>query len=147
MELPQAGRGDEAPVEHRRGELDVHLQLFLEPREGTEDFVPLGLELQVDVDRAGSPSVEKGRRASGQVEGRLGPRGRAERPKEGAEAPGVDVTPEELKTWLGERVAKWWVPERWSFIAEVPKTSVGKFDKKVLRARYAEGGLDVTTLG
>ena len=28
-----------------------------------------------------------------------------------------------------------------------PKTSVGKFDKKVLRARYAEGGLDVTTLG
>jgi acyl-CoA synthetase (AMP-forming)/AMP-acid ligase II len=30
---------------------------------------------------------------------------------------------------------------------EVPKTSVGKFDKKVLRARYAEGGMEVTTLG
>jgi fatty-acyl-CoA synthase len=35
------------------------------------------------------------------------------------------------------------VPERWSFIAEVPKTSVGKFDKKVLRAQFAKGELDV----
>ena len=31
-------------------------------------------------------------------------------------------------------VAKWQLPERWTFIDEVPKTSVGKFDKKVLRA-------------
>ena len=60
--------------------------------------------------------------------------------------PGVDVTPEELKAWLGERVAKWWVPERWSFIAEVPKTSVGKFDKKVLRAKNAAGELEVDTV-
>ena len=59
--------------------------------------------------------------------------------KEGAEA---DV--EELKGFLAGRVAKWWLPERWSFIDEVPKTSVGKFDKKVLRARYAEGELEVT---
>ena len=29
------------------------------------------------------------------------------------------------------KVAKWWLPERWAFIDEVPKTSVGKFDKKV----------------
>jgi fatty-acyl-CoA synthase len=33
-------------------------------------------------------------------------------------------------------VAKWWIPERIEFIDEVPKTSVGKFDKKVLRARF-----------
>jgi Acyl-CoA synthetases (AMP-forming)/AMP-acid ligases II len=59
--------------------------------------------------------------------------------KEGAGA-GVD----DLKGFLAERVAKWWLPERWAFIDEVPKTSVGKFDKKVLRARYAEGELDVT---
>ena len=32
------------------------------------------------------------------------------------------------------------------FIDEVPKTSVGKFDKKVLRKAYADGELDVTTL-
>jgi fatty-acyl-CoA synthase len=40
-------------------------------------------------------------------------------------------------------VSKWWLPERWAIIEEVPKTSVGKFDKKVLRARHAEGGLEV----
>jgi fatty-acyl-CoA synthase len=59
--------------------------------------------------------------------------------KEGA-TPGID----DLKGFLADRVAKWWLPERWAFIDEVPKTSVGKFDKKVLRARYADGELDVT---
>jgi len=43
-----------------------------------------------------------------------------------------------LQEHLKARVAKWWVPERVEFIDEVPKTSVGKFDKKVLRARFAE---------
>ena len=38
---------------------------------------------------------------------------------------------------LRERVAKWWLPDRVEFIEEVPKTSVGKFDKKVLRAQFA----------
>ena len=59
---------------------------------------------------------------------------------------GASATPEELKTWLGERTAKWWVPERWSFITEVPKTSVGKFDKKVLRARNEAGELEIATV-
>ena len=44
------------------------------------------------------------------------------------------------------RVASWQVPERWAFIDEVPKTSVGKFDKKVLREQYAAGELEVTSL-
>ena len=35
------------------------------------------------------------------------------------------------------------MPERWTFIDEVPKTSVGKFDKKVIRSRYADGVFDV----
>ena len=56
---------------------------------------------------------------------------------------GSDTTPDELLVFLTDRVSKWWVPERWSIIDEVPKTSVGKFDKKVLRARYAAGALDV----
>ncbi len=51
-----------------------------------------------------------------------------------------------LKEFLGTRVAAWQLPERWAFIDEVPKTSVGKFDKKVLRKRYAEGELSVDTL-
>jgi fatty-acyl-CoA synthase len=47
---------------------------------------------------------------------------------------------------LAERVARWWVPERWAFITEVPKTSVGKFDKKVLRAEFAKGELEILTI-
>jgi fatty-acyl-CoA synthase len=44
-----------------------------------------------------------------------------------------------LRAHLASRVAKWWVPERWAFIAEVPKTSVGKYDKKALRTQYSSG--------
>jgi fatty-acyl-CoA synthase len=57
--------------------------------------------------------------------------------------PGAPATAETLQDFLAERVARWWIPERWAFIDEVPKTSVGKFDKKVLRARHAEGTLTV----
>jgi fatty-acyl-CoA synthase len=56
------------------------------------------------------------------------------------------VTPEELRAFLGERVPRWQLPERWSFIDEVPKTSVGKFRKITLRERYAAGELDVMKL-
>ena len=59
---------------------------------------------------------------------------------------GLSVTPAELADFLGDKVAKWWLPERWSFISEVPKTSVGKFDKKVLRKQYADGELSVDQL-
>ncbi|MEU4313187.1 long-chain fatty acid--CoA ligase [Nocardia sp. NPDC024068] len=61
-------------------------------------------------------------------------------------AEGATVTPEELREFLSAKFAKWQLPEYWTFIAEVPKTSVGKFDKKVLRARHADGELDVTTV-
>jgi fatty-acyl-CoA synthase len=57
--------------------------------------------------------------------------------------PGARATADTLQEFLAARVARWWVPERWAFIDEVPKTSVGKFDKKVLRSRYAEGRLAV----
>ena len=50
------------------------------------------------------------------------------------------------QVFLASKVARWQVPERWAFIDEVPKTSVGKFDKKTLRKRYAEGELSVETL-
>jgi fatty-acyl-CoA synthase len=55
----------------------------------------------------------------------------------------VDVAAAELREFLRDRVAHWQLPERWTFIDEVPKTSVGKFDKKVLRARFADGELSV----
>jgi fatty-acyl-CoA synthase len=55
---------------------------------------------------------------------------------------GSDLDEDALRQFLSDRVAKWWVPERVEFIAEVPKTSVGKFNKKVLRAQLADGSLD-----
>ncbi len=60
--------------------------------------------------------------------------------------PGAGTTPAELSEHLSSRIARWQLPERWTFIEEVPKTSVGKFDKKVLRKRYADGDLSVSTL-
>jgi fatty-acyl-CoA synthase len=59
---------------------------------------------------------------------------------------GEAVDPASLRDFLAARVAKWWLPERWAVIESVPKTSVGKFDKKVLRKQYADGELDVTTI-
>jgi fatty-acyl-CoA synthase len=54
---------------------------------------------------------------------------------------------EALREHLAERWAKWQLPERWVFVVEVPKTSVGKFDKRALRRKYAAGDLDVTLAG
>ncbi len=45
------------------------------------------------------------------------------------------VTAEEILEFLRPRVARWWLPDEVHFVEELPKTSVGKFDKKVLRAQ------------
>ena len=55
----------------------------------------------------------------------------------------ADVSASELRNFLRDRVVRWWLPERWTFIEQVPRTSVGKFDKKVIRAQYADDGYDV----
>ena len=60
---------------------------------------------------------------------------------------GATVTVDELRRFLEGRTARWQVPERWAFIEQVPKTSVGKFDKKRLRAGYAEGEFPVVNSG
>jgi fatty-acyl-CoA synthase len=54
---------------------------------------------------------------------------------------GATQDAQELIEHLRGRVAKWWLPDEFAFIAEVPKTSVGKFDKKVLRRQLHEGEL------
>jgi fatty-acyl-CoA synthase len=38
------------------------------------------------------------------------------------------------------------LPERWAYVPEIPKTSVGKFDKKALRHAYTHNTLDVIHL-
>ena len=57
--------------------------------------------------------------------------------------PHASTTPSDLQQYLADKVAKWWIPERWTFIEEVPKTSVGKYDKKLLRAQHREGSLAI----
>jgi len=60
---------------------------------------------------------------------------------------GSSTSADDLQSFLADKVAKWQVPERWAFIDEVPKTSVGKFDKKVLRTKHNDGELEVEELG
>jgi fatty-acyl-CoA synthase len=55
--------------------------------------------------------------------------------------PDAAATATELSAYLAGRVARWQLPDRWAFIDAVPRTSVGKYDKKRVRASYAEGAL------
>jgi fatty-acyl-CoA synthase len=57
--------------------------------------------------------------------------------------PGASVTAAELRHFLAGKVPRWQLPERWSFITEVPKTSVGKFAKTRIREAYAKGDYEV----
>ncbi len=61
--------------------------------------------------------------------------------------PGAKADAAELADFLrAAGVARWQVPENWAFVAEIPKTAVGKFDKKVLRTRDAAGDLAIERL-
>ncbi len=51
--------------------------------------------------------------------------------------PDSEVTEEDLIEFLGDRVVKWWLPDRVMFIDEIPKTGTGKFDKKIVRDRFS----------
>jgi len=51
---------------------------------------------------------------------------------------GATVTADELREFLAPQFAKWWLPERVEFVAEIPKTSVGKFRKIALREQFAQ---------
>ena len=57
--------------------------------------------------------------------------------------PAHPADPATLAAFLDGKVARWQVPESWAFVDEVPKTTVGKFDKKVLRSRHQAGELEV----
>ena len=57
---------------------------------------------------------------------------------------GAKPSAEDLRKHLEPLVAKWWLPDEYAFIEAVPKTSVGKFDKKVLRGQLADGALETT---
>ena len=50
--------------------------------------------------------------------------------------PDADVTKESVIAFLSDKVAKWWLPDDVVFVDSIPKTSVGKFDKKVIRVQF-----------
>ena len=55
---------------------------------------------------------------------------------------GATTTPERAaRATSAQSFAKWQLPDAWAFIDQVPRTSVGKFDKKVLRREFADGTL------
>jgi fatty-acyl-CoA synthase len=56
---------------------------------------------------------------------------------------GAEVTAEKLRAFMTEQVPRWQLPERWCFVAEVPKTSVGKFSKRQMREAYQRGDYEI----
>jgi fatty-acyl-CoA synthase len=50
--------------------------------------------------------------------------------------PGAAVSGDDLRSFLTGRVAKWWIPEEYEFVEAIPRTAVGKLDKRELRSRY-----------
>jgi fatty-acyl-CoA synthase len=60
---------------------------------------------------------------------------------------GADISAEHLRDHLAASVPRWQLPERWAYIDEVPKTSVGKFSKRMMREAYAQGEYKVIQVG
>ena len=56
-------------------------------------------------------------------------------PREGARD---SLDRDQVIDFIRDRFARWWLPDDVVFIDEIPKTSVGKFDKKLLRERYQD---------
>ena len=57
--------------------------------------------------------------------------------------PGADVSAEKLREFMSGQVPRWQLPERWCFVAEIPKTSVGKFSKRQMRDAYLRGEYEI----
>ncbi len=51
---------------------------------------------------------------------------------------GADVSAAELKSYLADKVAKWWLPDAVEFVAELPHTGTGKISKKDLRDQFKD---------
>jgi len=58
---------------------------------------------------------------------------------------GASATADELREFLAPNFAKWWLPDRIEFVAEIPKTAVGKFRKTALREQFAPAEAPVVT--
>ncbi|HEY5333244.1 MAG TPA: AMP-binding protein, partial [Solirubrobacterales bacterium] len=54
--------------------------------------------------------------------------------------PGREIDEAELRSWLEQRLPRWWIPERIEIVETIPTTTVGKIDKKALRQRHRIAG-------
>ena len=59
---------------------------------------------------------------------------------------GSTATAHSLWQRLEGSLELWKRPDHWAFVDQVPRTTVGKFDKKTIRARYAAGDYEITTI-
>jgi fatty-acyl-CoA synthase len=57
---------------------------------------------------------------------------------------GAALSAGDLRNFLVDKVVRWWLPERWTFVDNIPRTSVGKYDKKTIRSRYTDNAYQVT---
>ena len=57
---------------------------------------------------------------------------------------GEEATPDELREFLAPSFAKWWLPDRFEFVDEIPKTAVGKFRKTALRDEFSAQPAETT---
>jgi fatty-acyl-CoA synthase len=51
---------------------------------------------------------------------------------------GKSVSSDKLREFLGSQVAKWWIPDSFELVDEIPKTAAGKFDKVALRKIFTD---------
>jgi fatty-acyl-CoA synthase len=56
--------------------------------------------------------------------------------------PGASVTGDDLRRHLEGTFAKWWLPDAYEFVSEIPRTSTGKFLKSALRDRFRAAGAE-----
>lgn len=59
---------------------------------------------------------------------------------------GAVTTPDEFAAFLRDKVVKWWIPERWTTVVSIPRTSVGKFDKRAIRDMHDRGRLEISRI-
>jgi len=57
---------------------------------------------------------------------------------------GASASEDELRAFIAPRFAKWWLPDRFEFVDEIPKTAVGKFRKIALREQFAGDSVAAT---
>ena len=55
-----------------------------------------------------------------------------------------ELTSEDIAAHICQKLPKWWIPDEIIFVEKIPKTSVGKFNKKILKAEYQDYLMDRT---